>query len=374
MSAMLALLAALLLTALAVVVGGDCERDGYQGSWDIFSQPLEATPTPESEPRVTGTVTYREKIALSPDAKLIVSLEDVSLQDAPPVNIAGSVTNNPGQVPIHFEIHYSPDLIRERRTYAVHAKIEDRGEPAFINDTAYHVITNGQPAHVDMVLIKVDGSPSPPSLRANIQSVEVERSDFGYSLNVSFTLPNHCSRFYAYRVGTLGRSIEVSLEISDVSAGGNIGCAQAIQELSQRIAIEEDLIPGESYTVSVDGVLTNLFTVHEDLGVDVGTAKSPVGSVELLTLGPYPPQYTLHIISALPKGGVCSWFNGYDIASLRPDRIDVDITHHEVKNPQICTADYPTVETFVSLGSDFELGREYEVVVNGELVETFKAQ
>ena len=372
MSAIIGIVAALLISVLMMAVSVTCGNFGSPIPWQNPGQFVETTPVPSGW--VTGTVTYREKITLSPDAKLMVSLEDVSLQDAPSVNIAGSVINNPGQAPIYFEIHYSLELIREGRTYAVQAMIEDRGELAFISDTAYEVIANGRPTHVDMVLIKVDGSPSPPSLEARLQSVEVERSEFGYSLNLSFTLPDHCTRFYSYRVGTLGHAIEVFLNISDVSAGGNIGCIQAIQELSQRITIEEELTLGESYTVSVNGRLTNLFTVPEDPSVEVVTARSPVGSVELLILGPYPPQYTLHIVSAPPKGSACSWFNGYDIASPHPDRIEVEITHHEVTGLRICTADYPIVETYVPLGSDFESGREYEVTVNGELVETFEAQ
>ena len=218
-----------------------------------------------------------------------------------------------------------------------------------------------------------DDSHSPPPLprRAHIQSVEVERSDAGYSLDVSFTLPDYCHQFEGYRVEVANGNIEVTLEIVDVSAGGGVACAQAIQELSENIPIEEDLAPGESYTVNVNGQLTNSFTAPEE--PETITVSSPIESVELLVLESYPPQYNLLVISALPKGSSCSWFNGYDISSPYPGRIEVEITHHEATGLQICTADYPYVETVVPLGSDFEPGREYEIVVNGESVETFEA-
>ena len=220
------------------------------------------------------------------------------------------------------------------------------------------------------------GSPGTPSASSSawVQVIEVSRDDADYALEVSFTLSDYCSRFDGYDLSVVGSGIEVTLEIADLSDGGNIACAQAIQELSANIPIEEELTPGESYTVSVNGVLTNSFSVPEDPSVEVVTARSPVESVEVLIMESYPPQYSLHIVSALPKGSSCSWFNGYDIGSPYPGMIEVEVTHHEVTEFGICTADYPIVETFVPLGADFEPGREYEVVVNGELAERFEAQ
>ena len=147
---------------------------------------------------------------------------------------------NPGQVPIYFEIYYAAERIEDWRTYAVQAVIEDRGELAFINDTAYDVITYGQPTHVDMALVMVDSSPSPPSASqaAWVQGVAINRDDEGYSLEVSFTLPDYCSRFDGYDLSVVGSGIEVALDIADLSAGGSVACAQAIQELSANIPIE----------------------------------------------------------------------------------------------------------------------------------------
>ena len=69
-----------------------------------------AEPEPTSEPPavVTGTVTYRERIALSPQAVVEVKLEDVSRADAAAVTIGEQTITNPGQVPIDFEIEYDP--------------------------------------------------------------------------------------------------------------------------------------------------------------------------------------------------------------------------------------------------------------------------
>ncbi len=102
---------------------------------------------------VRGTVTYRERISLSPEAQLVVELRDVSLADAAAPLIASQTIENPGQVPISFRVDYDRDSIDSRRTYGISARIiEPPDRLAFINDTAHDVITNGNPRRVDMVL------------------------------------------------------------------------------------------------------------------------------------------------------------------------------------------------------------------------------
>ena len=95
---------------------------------------------PASEPgsaTLTGTVTYRERIALPPDSRVIVSIEDVSLADAPSVTIAQNQIATAGQqVPISFALSYDRARIQPGRRYAVSARILDRqGKLAWITDT-----------------------------------------------------------------------------------------------------------------------------------------------------------------------------------------------------------------------------------------------
>jgi uncharacterized lipoprotein YbaY len=107
---------------------------------------------------VTGTVTYREKIALPTEGVVItVKVEDVSRADARAVTIGEQIIENPGhQVPIPFEIEYNPDNIDERYTYAMRVRIEVDGELWFTNTTRYQVITRGYPnSNIEVVLEKV---------------------------------------------------------------------------------------------------------------------------------------------------------------------------------------------------------------------------
>ena len=107
---------------------------------------------------VTGTVAYRERIALPPTAVIKVQLVDVSRADAPAVVLGEQLIEAGGrQVPFAFEIPYDPARIDQRYTYAVQARIENDGQLLFINDQRYAVITRGAPTEVAMMLRAVGG-------------------------------------------------------------------------------------------------------------------------------------------------------------------------------------------------------------------------
>lgn len=106
--------------------------------------------------QVTGSATYRERIALPPTAVVIVRLVDVSLADAPSVLVTEQVIRAEGrQVPFEFALGYDPSHILPSHTYAVQVRIEDRGKLLFISDKMNPVITRDAPARVDIVLRRI---------------------------------------------------------------------------------------------------------------------------------------------------------------------------------------------------------------------------
>ena len=112
----------------------------------------EAGGTPQ-EARVTGTVTYLQRIALTPGAVVEVKLLDVSRAGAPALTIAEQVIRPAGrQVPISFELRYDPARIEERRRYAIQARILEGGRLRFINTESYLVITGGHPDTVNVIV------------------------------------------------------------------------------------------------------------------------------------------------------------------------------------------------------------------------------
>jgi len=104
-------------------------------------------------PRVTGTLTYRERIALPAAAKIVVKLVDVSRADAPAIVLGEqTIAANGRQVPFAFSIPYDAAGIEANHVYAVQARIEVDGALRFITDQSYPVITRDSPTHVELVL------------------------------------------------------------------------------------------------------------------------------------------------------------------------------------------------------------------------------
>jgi uncharacterized lipoprotein YbaY len=112
--------------------------------------------------KVTGTVTYLQRMAFPPEAVVHVKLLDVSLQDAPARLLGEQIITNPNhQVPIPFEIEYDPAALDPRHTYAVQARITAKGQLIFISTSAYHVITRDNPHHVEIIVERVGKEPLP---------------------------------------------------------------------------------------------------------------------------------------------------------------------------------------------------------------------
>ena len=106
---------------------------------------------------VTGTVSYRERMALPPTAVVKLQLLDVSFADVA-ATVLDSLTLRPSegkQVPYEFLLRYDPAQINAQSTYAVQARILADGKLLFTTTQAYPVITHGNPLDVNIVLQQV---------------------------------------------------------------------------------------------------------------------------------------------------------------------------------------------------------------------------
>ncbi|AJR07861.1 lipoprotein-related protein [Photobacterium gaetbulicola] len=107
---------------------------------------------------VTGTLMYKERIALPDHARITVTLADVSKMDvAAEVLSSQAFLADGNQVPFDYQLNFSRQEIRPNHTYAVSARIEVDGKLWFITDTANHVLTDqAESTHKDLVLVKVN--------------------------------------------------------------------------------------------------------------------------------------------------------------------------------------------------------------------------
>jgi putative lipoprotein len=125
-------------------------------------QPSAAKPpsAPSSFVDITGSVAYRARIALPPDAVLVIRVQDTSRADAPARTLAEQRIELAGlQVPIPFRMTVDRDLLRKNARITVAARIQRGSTLLFISDTSYPALIDGQPRHVEMVLKQV-GQPA----------------------------------------------------------------------------------------------------------------------------------------------------------------------------------------------------------------------
>ncbi|MBA4327971.1 MAG: hypothetical protein C0428_07065 [Polaromonas sp.] len=102
--------------------------------------------------RITGSISYLQRVALPPDSDVIVQLRDVSRADAAAVVLAEQRFKTRSQVPLPFELAVDAARIDPRMRYAVAARIEHGGKLLFINDRIYPVLTQGHGRRADLVL------------------------------------------------------------------------------------------------------------------------------------------------------------------------------------------------------------------------------
>lgn len=106
--------------------------------------------------QVTGTLMYRERMALPPDSVAEIWLLDTSLADVPAKEIAYQRIEDPGNPPISFVLDYDPQQIREGMQYGVRATIRHADQLLFTSDTHYPVLTRGAGNTAEVMLIMVE--------------------------------------------------------------------------------------------------------------------------------------------------------------------------------------------------------------------------
>ena len=103
---------------------------------------------------IDGTATYRERMALPPDAIFEATLEDVSRADAPAITLGQARMEQPSNPPIHFTIQYDPAQVQPNHIYAVRARISEGGRLLFATDQRYQVLTQGHGSEIGVMMLR----------------------------------------------------------------------------------------------------------------------------------------------------------------------------------------------------------------------------
>jgi uncharacterized lipoprotein YbaY len=113
---------------------------------------------PDSE-TVAGVLTYRERIALPPEAVAVISVVDLSGADAENNLLGRTEIVGPGNPPIPFEVRYRRAAVNPERQYGVRAQIAVDKELWLTTDRLYPVLTHGAPNDTEIMLVRPSQDP-----------------------------------------------------------------------------------------------------------------------------------------------------------------------------------------------------------------------
>lgn len=128
---------------------------------------------------VSGTATYRERIAPPADARFEAVLLDVSRMDVPATELGRTEIEDPGAPPYAFEIGYDPDAIQPSHSYAVRATLWAADRMMFTTDTHVPVLTRGASERAEIVMVRVPQARSATGAQAT--------NTYGMALPASFS-------------------------------------------------------------------------------------------------------------------------------------------------------------------------------------------
>ena len=116
-------------------------------------RPAAPAAAPGGAMTVSGTVTYRLRVALPPSAQVLVQLVDAARADAPAPVVAQQVIPTEGaQVPIAFALHVPPGAVAPTARLRLQARITVDGELRFVSKGAYPVPTSGPRGPIEIVV------------------------------------------------------------------------------------------------------------------------------------------------------------------------------------------------------------------------------
>jgi uncharacterized lipoprotein YbaY len=112
-------------------------------------------------PTIRGTVSFAEAVTLESTWRLLVQLEDVSVEDGPRTIVTSYSNNELNELPLRYSMTYVQTEIDSRNRYNVSASIYDDTDPtapALIYTTvqSYPVLTQGFGNEADVVLSRVE--------------------------------------------------------------------------------------------------------------------------------------------------------------------------------------------------------------------------
>jgi uncharacterized lipoprotein YbaY/membrane-bound inhibitor of C-type lysozyme len=142
--------------------GGFLQEDTPDGDGKFLAKDCKLEKPAAQTGVVSGTVVYRQRMALPPEAVIEVQLRELPVGDAresTTLVAEDKITVGNRQVPVAFTLRYDPGKINANRVYDLKARILVGEQVRFSSGRVYPVLTQGNPSHVDMILDAVKTDP-----------------------------------------------------------------------------------------------------------------------------------------------------------------------------------------------------------------------
>ncbi|MFN4116136.1 MAG: META domain-containing protein [Inhella sp.] len=130
---------------------------------------------------ITGSASYRERIALSPQTVFEATVENVARADAASTTI-GQVRIDSPQVPLRFSIPVEAKQVQADGRYVVRARIPLDGRLLFTSDQGHEVLGTNGVRHADILLRRVDAGPPVDPQAANTPRATAKLEDTYWKL------------------------------------------------------------------------------------------------------------------------------------------------------------------------------------------------
>ena len=105
---------------------------------------------------ISGEVRFARGVKLPEGAVITVRLLDITLADAPSVELGIDVIENADRLPARFRIEYDRDLIVSGNEYSLSADVRLGDDLLYVNDTVHLVLTGGAPANSDVGVVSTN--------------------------------------------------------------------------------------------------------------------------------------------------------------------------------------------------------------------------
>jgi putative lipoprotein len=122
---------------------------------------------------IEGSIWYRERMALPPNAEIHIFLEDIARMDVPSDVIATTSLGPQGGPPWAFSLAYDPQKLHGRGRYVLRARIEADGRLLFINTEQIPAFDRDAGPPVKILVSRVGGAPEGRRTSASLPDVSL---------------------------------------------------------------------------------------------------------------------------------------------------------------------------------------------------------